>query len=68
MSSKDNDKECVMHSNSDNIEIMTYDKVDEVIKELFESTLYRYQTGLEESMKGNDFVFDQVEFFILQIS
>ena len=58
MSSKDNDKECVMHSNSDNIEIMTYDKVDEVIKELFESTLYRYQTGLEESMKGNDFVFD----------
>ena len=58
MSSKDNDEECVMHSNSDNIEIMTYDKADEVIKELFESTLYWYQTGLEESMKGNDFVFD----------
>ena len=47
MSSKDNDEECVMHSNSDNIEIMTYDKADEVIKELFESTLYWYQTGLE---------------------
>ena len=37
ISSKDNDEECVMHSNSDNIEIMINDEADEVIKELFTS-------------------------------
>ena len=31
-----------MHSKSDQIEIMTYDKADEVIQELFESLLSRY--------------------------
>ena len=45
MSSNDIDKEHVMHSKSDNIEIMSYDKADEVIKELLESIFYRYQTG-----------------------
>ena len=30
ISSKDNDKERVMHSKSDNIEFMIYDNVDEV--------------------------------------
>ena len=30
MFSKDNDEQCVMHSKSDNIEIMINDKVDEV--------------------------------------
>ena len=32
MSSKDTDEECIMHSKSDNIEIMINDKADEVIK------------------------------------
>ena len=35
ISSIDNNEECVMHSKSDNIEIMINDKVDQVIKELF---------------------------------
>ena len=35
MSSKDNDEERVMHSKSDNIEIMVNNKVGEVIEELF---------------------------------
>ena len=34
-----------MHSKSDDIEIMIYDKANEVIKELFESLLSRYQIG-----------------------
>ena len=46
-----------MHSKSDNSEIMTYGKTDEVIKERFESLLNRYQIGLETSMKGSDFIF-----------
>ena len=37
ISSIDNDEERVMHSKSDNIEIMINDEADEVIKELFES-------------------------------
>ena len=32
ISSNDTDEECVMHSKSDNIEIMIDDKVDEVIE------------------------------------
>ena len=34
-SSIDNDKECVMHSKSDNIEFMIIDDADEVIKKIF---------------------------------
>ena len=35
-------------------------KEDEVIQELFESVLSKYQTDLEESMKGGNFIFDCV--------
>ena len=49
-----------MYSKSDNIEIMTYDKADEVIKELFELLLSRYQIELEISMRGSAFFFDSV--------
>ena len=58
ISSKDNSEECVIHSKSDNIEIMTYDNAGEVIEDLFESLFKRYQIGLETSMKGSDFIFD----------
>ena len=47
-----------MHSKSDNVEIMIYDKADEVIQELFELLISGYQIGLENSMKGSDFIFD----------
>ena len=60
ISSKDVDEERVMHSKSDNIEIMNNDKPEEVIEELFQSLLYRYQIGLETSMIGSDFIFDYV--------
>ena len=60
ISSRDNDEGCVMHSKSDNIEIMINDKASEVIEELFQSFLSRYQIGLERSMRGSDFIFDCV--------
>ena len=41
MSPKDNE-ERAMHSRSNNIKIMTTGKADKVIKELFESLLYRH--------------------------
>ena len=34
---------------------MTNDKADEVIEELFQSLLSRYQIGLETTMKGSSF-------------
>ena len=62
ISSKDTDGERGMQSKSNSIDIVIYDKADEVIQELFESLLYRYQTGLEKLMKGSDFIFDCVNF------
>ena len=57
ISSKDNDEERVIHSKSDNMEIMTYDRADEVIKKLIESPLKTYQIGFETSMKLSDFIY-----------
>ena len=61
ISSKDDDEERVMHSNSSNIEFMPYDNANEVTKELFDSLPFRYQAGLETSMRGSDFIFDTVQ-------
>ena len=44
-----------MHSKSDNIEFMLYDDANEVVNELFESLLSRYQIGLETAMRGSNF-------------
>ena len=52
-----------MHSRSNNIEFMPYDNANEVVSELFESLLSRYQTGLETSMRGGYFIFDSVQLF-----
>ena len=57
ISCKDSDETQIMHSKSDNIEIVVGIKTDEVIEELFESLLQRYQNGLEESMRGSEFIF-----------
>ena len=47
ISSIDNDEEHLMHSKSDNIEIMINDEADEVKKELFDALKKRYQNNLE---------------------
>ena len=56
--SKENDEGRVMHLKSDNIETMINDKADKIKKELSQSLLSRYHTGLEPSKEGNDFIFD----------
>ena len=50
-------EERVMQSKSENIEFIPYDNVNEVVNELFESLLWRYQLGLETWMKWNGFNF-----------
>ena len=61
ISSKDSDETRTMHTKSNNVEIMVDSEIDEIIKDLFESFLQKYQEGLEESMKGSEFVYDSVD-------
>ena len=61
ISSKDSKEIRNMHSKSDNEEIMMGSETDQIIEELFESLLKRYQEGLEESMKGSEFILDSVD-------
>ena len=51
---------CVMHSKSDNIEIIINHKADQVIEKLFKALLDKYQNNLKKMMKGCEFVFDYV--------
>ena len=60
ISSKDNDGEQVILSKSDNTEVITYDNVNEFIKEIFESHCSRFQIGLETSTTGSAFIFDDI--------
>ena len=55
ISSKDFDELRTMHTKSDNIEIMIGNETSEIIEELFNSLLQRYQKGLEEKMRGSYF-------------
>ena len=58
ISSKDSDENRNMHKKSDNIEIMTGRETDDIIDKLLKSILQKYQKGVEESMKGSEFIFD----------
>ena len=58
-----------MHSKSDNKEFMTDDLVaNDVIDELFESLISKYQSGLETSMRGSEFTFRSSSIVSLQMS
>ena len=66
-SSKDSEKNHTMHSQSDNIETLIGNETGETIEVLFDSFLQRYQKGLEESMRGSEFVFDNVDSFYCKL-
>ena len=55
ISSKDSDETQIMYSKSDKIKIMIGSETDEIIKEIFESFLQRYQEALEESTEEINF-------------
>ena len=59
--SKDVDEERVMHSRIDNIEFMSYDNINEIVIEFFESLLSRYQIGLETPNERKLFFLDSVQ-------
>ena len=56
----DSDETRIMHTKSDNTEIMIDSATNEVIKELFISFLQRYQEGLQEKMRCSEFEFDGI--------
>ena len=60
ISSKQNSDETrTMCTKSDNIEITMGSETDEIIEELLKPLLQRYEEGLEESMRGSEFIFDR---------
>ena len=61
ISSKDSDETRTMHARRNNVEIMVGSERNEIIKDLFEFLLQKYQEGLEESMRGSEFVYDNVD-------
>ena len=60
----DSNETRIMHTKSDNKEIMIGSDTNEVIKELFKSFLQRYQEGLQEKMRGSEFEFDGIHLLI----
>ena len=60
-SSKDSEETRTTYSKNDNIEVMIGSETDEIIEDLFDSFLQRHQKKLEESMRGSEFAFDNVD-------
>ena len=61
MSSKDTSETHTMHAKSDNIKIMIGNETDEIIQELLDSFLKKYQKSLERLLKGSEFTFDNAD-------
>ena len=56
------DETRIMYTRSDNIEIMFGDDNDDIIEQLFESLLLKYEENLQNKMRGPEFEFDGVNF------
>ena len=61
ISSLDSRETRTIRSKRDNIEIMVVSETDDIIKELIDSLLQRYQEWLKESTKGSEFKFNSVD-------
>ena len=56
-SSKYSEEIHTINTKTDNMD----NETDEIIEKLFKNFLQRYEEGLEESMKGSEFIFDNVD-------
>ena len=56
------DETRIMHTRSDNIEIIISKDNDDIIEDLFISFLQKYEENLQNRMTGSDFEFDEVNF------
>ena len=57
-----------MHTRSDNIKIMMGSETNDIIERLRQSHLQRYQERLKESMRGSEFVCDNVDLLYYHLS
>ena len=60
-SKSESDETRIMHTKSNNKEVMIGTDSNEVIEKTFKSHLQRYQENLEEKMSGSVFVFDDAK-------
>ena len=51
----------VMHTKSDNVEIMNSTDASDAINKVIDSFMKRYQEGLETKMKGSSFIFERID-------
>ena len=51
----------VMHTKSDNVEIMNGTDTSDAIDKLIDSFMKRYQEGLETKMKGSSYIFERID-------
>ena len=56
------DETRIMYTRRDNIEKMFVDDNDDIIEQLFESLLKKYEENLQNKMRGSEFEFDGVNF------
>ena len=56
------DETRIMYERSDNVEIMFGDDNDDIIEQLFESLLQKYEENLQNKMRRSEFEFDGVKF------
>ena len=52
----------MMYTRSDNIEIMFGDNNDDIIEQLFDTLLKKYEENLQNKLRGSEFEFDGVNF------
>ena len=52
------DETRIMYTRSNNIEVMFGDNNDDIIEQLFESLLKKYEENLQNKMRGSEFQFE----------
>ena len=67
VSSKDSDEIHIMHTKNGDTDVLMGSETNDIVKEHFQSLLQKYQEGLEETMRGSEFIFDSVNLLYYHI-
>ena len=62
------DETCIMYTRSDSTEVMFGDDNDDIIDQLLESLLKKYEENLRNKMRGSEFEFDGVNFLYYEFN
>ena len=57
-----------MYTRSDNIETMFGDDNDDIIEQLLESLLQKYEENLQTKIRGSEFEFDGINFLYYDLT